>query len=385
MDSHALEDATFARPRSPYVHSTMEDGHDFLLMSHLVDDTQPEISQAGNIVSGRPSNKVKRRQDGSSGYSYGETVTTSYGEESVSRGTSYGWSDDSTDPTSTQSSSIPLDAHILAYWPHSCSAALPFLCVAGEDDIFDLMSGLLYQRCAWGVVEPVIGVILSTTGYVGRVVLGWSEEAVRDPGVLPMVHFAYADRTRTDPSIGVYDLTDPASALKFAQFILSLRTHVEAVVAQCNQPVFKRLPWRSVPSMMRNAAPKNNGSKRSLIGSVRLKAVIPSLRRRHYPHFARVYLLALWPPDALHELLPELVLNQSIAITLGPGQLMTLTMSPLENVHAYSYSRAPTSLQLTLRQQIPFLPWMITVAVHKKGNQNLVGESIVQTPCLAPG
>lgn len=116
-----------------------------------------------------------------------------------------------------------------------------------------------------------------------------------------------------------------------------------------------------------------------------VEAVIPSLRRRHYPHFARVYLLALWPPDALHELLPELVLNQSIAITLGPGQLMTLTMSPLENVHAYSYSRAPTSLQLTLRQQIPFLPWMITVAVHKKGNQNLVGESIVQTPCLAPG
>ncbi|KAK0476420.1 hypothetical protein IW261DRAFT_1491148 [Armillaria novae-zelandiae] len=245
VDSHALEDATFVRPRSPYVHSMMEDGHAFLLMSHLVDDIWPEKSQAGNVVSERPCDNVEGRQDGSTGYGYGESVTTSYDEESISRSTGYGWSDTSTDPTSAQSSSIPLDAHIVAYWPHQRSAVLPFLCVAGEDDIFDLMRGLLYQRCAWGVVEPVIGIILSTAGYVGRVVLGWSEEAIRDPGVLPIVHFAYADGTRTDPSIGVYDLTNPESTLKFAQFILSLRTHVEAVVRQCNQPVFKRLPWRS--------------------------------------------------------------------------------------------------------------------------------------------
>ncbi|KAK0476505.1 hypothetical protein IW261DRAFT_1491507 [Armillaria novae-zelandiae] len=207
VDAHALEDAAFMRPRSPYVHSTMEDGHAFLLISHLVDDIRPKISPAGIVVSERRCDKVEGRLDGSSGYSYGESVTTSYDEESILRGTSYGWSDTSTDPTS---------AH-----------------------------GLLYQRCAWGVVEPVIGIILSTTGYVGRVVLGWSEEAIRDPGVLPMVHFAYADGTRTNPSIGVYDLTDPGSALKFGQFILSLRTHVEAVVMQCSQPIFKRLPWRS--------------------------------------------------------------------------------------------------------------------------------------------
>ncbi|KAK0468800.1 hypothetical protein IW261DRAFT_1517436 [Armillaria novae-zelandiae] len=245
VDSHALEDVAFMRPRSPYVHSTVEDGHAFLLMSHLVDDIRPKISPAGIVVSERRCDKVEGRLDGSSGYSYGESVTASYDEESILRGTSYGWSDTSTDPTSAQSSSIPLDAHILAYWPRPRSAVLPFLCIAGEDDIFDLMSGLLYQRCAWGVVEPVIGIILSTTGYVGRVVLGWSEEAIRDPGVLPMVHFAYADGTRTDPSIGVYDLTDPGSALKFGQFILSLRTHIEAVVMQCSQPIFKRLPWRS--------------------------------------------------------------------------------------------------------------------------------------------
>ncbi|KAK0193447.1 hypothetical protein F5146DRAFT_1134116 [Armillaria mellea] len=287
VDSHALEDAAFVRPRSPYVHGIMEeDGHAFLLMSHLVDDIRPQISQTGNVVSERPSDKVEGRLDRPSGYNYSESETTSYAEESRSRGTSYGWSDTSTDPTSAQSSSIPLDAHILSYWPHPCSAVLPFLCIAGEDDIFDLMSGLLYQRRAWGVVEPVIGIVLSAAGYVGRVVLGWSGEAIRDPDVLPMVHFAHADGTRTDASIGVYDLTDTESALKFAQFILSLRTHVEAVVAQCNQRVFKRLPWRS----------------------------------------DTLYLSALWVPD-LVGLPPELLLNQSIAITLGPGQSIALTIS----------------------------------------------------------
>ncbi|SJK99712.1 uncharacterized protein ARMOST_03023 [Armillaria ostoyae] len=136
------------RPRSPYVHATMENGYAFLLMPHLVDDIRPQISQAGNVTSERPSDEVEGHRDESSEYDYSESVTTSYDEESTLRGTSYRWSDASTDPTSARSSNIPLDAHILAYWPHPCSALLPFLCIAEENDIFDLMSGLLYQRCA---------------------------------------------------------------------------------------------------------------------------------------------------------------------------------------------------------------------------------------------
>lgn len=124
-------------------------------MSHLADDIRPQISQAGNVASERPSDEVEGRRDESSEYDCSKSVTTSYDEESTSRGTSCGWSDTSTDPMSAQSSNIPLNAHILAYWPHPCSAVLPFLCIAEEDDIFDLMSGLLYQRCAWGVVEPM--------------------------------------------------------------------------------------------------------------------------------------------------------------------------------------------------------------------------------------
>ncbi|KAK0462532.1 uncharacterized protein EV420DRAFT_1735077 [Desarmillaria tabescens] len=151
----------------------------------------------------------------------------------------------STDPTSAQSSHVPLDANILAYWKHPNSVVLPYLCVTDEEDIFSLMRGVVYQRSTWGISAPVIGIILSNIGFVGRVVLGWLDKECTDPDVLPEVRFAYGDETRTDASLGVYDLTDPVSALKFGQFIISLRAHVEGIVAQCQTPAFKRISWRS--------------------------------------------------------------------------------------------------------------------------------------------
>ncbi len=69
---------------------------------------------------------------------------TSYDDESSSE-TSYEHTEVSTDPTSAQSSYVPLDAHILASWHHPNSVVLPFLCVTNEEDVFSLMCGVLYQ------------------------------------------------------------------------------------------------------------------------------------------------------------------------------------------------------------------------------------------------
>ncbi|KAK0216901.1 hypothetical protein IW262DRAFT_1463849 [Armillaria fumosa] len=41
----------------------------------------------------------------------------------------------------------------------------------------------------------------------------------------PIIHVAYSDKESSDSSLGIYDLTDPSSALQFAQFILGLQTH----------------------------------------------------------------------------------------------------------------------------------------------------------------
>ncbi|KAK0476875.1 hypothetical protein IW261DRAFT_1566937 [Armillaria novae-zelandiae] len=233
--SYITQEAAFVRPRLSYVRSFMEDGHASLLISHIVEDIQRPRSVVHDEASGDRSMMTAERSN--------EESQEQYDDESSE--TSYEDTEDSTDLTSVQSSYVPLDAHILASWRHPNSVVLPFVCVTDEEDIFSLMGGVLYQRSTWGISEPVIGIILSKTGFVGRVVLGWLDKECPDPGVLPTIRFAYGDETHTDASLGVYDLTDPVSAVKFSQFILSLRAHIEGIVAQCRTPTFKRFSWRS--------------------------------------------------------------------------------------------------------------------------------------------
>ncbi|KAK0240841.1 hypothetical protein EDD85DRAFT_947944 [Armillaria nabsnona] len=213
--SYAMQEVAFVRPRLSYVQSFMEDGHASLLISHIVEDIQGPRSVVNDEASGQSMMTAERSNE----------------EPHYER------TEASTDLTSAQSSYVPLDAHILAFWRHPNSVVLPFLCVTDEEDIFSLMGGVLYQRSTWGISEPVTGIILSKTWFVGRVVLGWLDK--------PAIRFAYGDETRTDASLGVYDLTDPVSAVKFSQFILGLRAHVEGIVAQCQTPTSKRLSWRS--------------------------------------------------------------------------------------------------------------------------------------------
>ncbi|KAK0213304.1 hypothetical protein DFS33DRAFT_1465269 [Desarmillaria ectypa] len=244
--SYTLEEAAFVRPRLSHVRSFMKDGNASLLISHIIQDIQRPRPILDDEASGRPSNITAERSNEGSQEEYDSEISCD-DESSSDSDTSYERTEASTDPTSAQSSYVPLDAHILAHWRHPNSVVLPYLCVTDQEDIFSLMSSVLYQRSTWGIPEPVVGIILSKTGFVGRVVLGWLDEERADPDVLPAARFAYGDETRTDSSLGVYDLTDPVSALKFGQFIISLRAHVEGIVAQCQcqTPTFKRLSWRS--------------------------------------------------------------------------------------------------------------------------------------------
>ncbi|KAG7439587.1 uncharacterized protein BT62DRAFT_1081471 [Guyanagaster necrorhizus] len=242
--SYTLQEAAFVRPRLSHVRSFMEDGRASLLVSHVAEDIQRPKPAVDDEASGRlPIGTAERSSKPSQEECDSET---SYDDESFSDSdTSYERTEASTDPTSAQSSYVPLDAHVLASWRHPNSVVLPYLCVTDEDEIFSLMSGVVYQRSTWGISEPVIGIILSKTGFVGRVVLGWLDKVCADHDVLPAVRFAHADGTRIDSSLRVYDLTDPVSALKFAQFSISLRVHVEGIVAQCGTPTFNQVSWRS--------------------------------------------------------------------------------------------------------------------------------------------
>ncbi|KAK0448623.1 hypothetical protein EV421DRAFT_1472449 [Armillaria borealis] len=226
--SYAMQEAAFVRPRLSYVRSLMEDGHASLLISHIVEDIQRPRSVVNDEALGHLSMMTAERSNEESWEE--RDSETSYDDES-SFETSYERTEASTDLTSAQSSYVPLDAHILASWRHPNPVVLSFLCVTEEEDILSLMGGVLYKRSTWGISEPVIGIILSDTGFVGRVVLGCLDKVCPDPEVLSAIRFVYGDEARTDASLGVYDLTDPVSAVKFSQLILGLRAHVEGIVA----------------------------------------------------------------------------------------------------------------------------------------------------------
>ncbi|KAJ7455977.1 hypothetical protein B0H11DRAFT_2322162 [Mycena galericulata] len=97
----------------------------------------------------------------------------------------------------------PLGAHILpGRGVHAC-AALPFLCVADPDNIADLMASV---ACA-----------------VMTLVLSWVDPATST------VHIT------SSASNGVFDLTDTASALSLAQFVLNLSSHFASVLERAKE------------------------------------------------------------------------------------------------------------------------------------------------------
>ena len=49
----------------------------------------------------------------------------------------------------------------------------------------------------------------------------------------------------SNPSLGVFDLTDPTSAFFLAQFILGLNTHFRAIITAALNPQMRSLEWRS--------------------------------------------------------------------------------------------------------------------------------------------
>ncbi|KAJ7442924.1 hypothetical protein B0H11DRAFT_2291930, partial [Mycena galericulata] len=115
----------------------------------------------------------------------------------------------------------PLGAHILPGRGVHAYAALPFLCVADQDNIADLMASVACQRLVWGIPDPAVGFVLS--GAVMTLILSWVDPATCT------VHIV------SSASNGVFDLTDTASALSLAQFILNLSPHFAPVLERAKE------------------------------------------------------------------------------------------------------------------------------------------------------
>ena len=51
--------------------------------------------------------------------------------------------------------------------------------------------------------------------------------------------------SESNPSLGVFDLTDPAAAFFLAQFILGLDSHFHAIMTAASNLQMRTLDWRS--------------------------------------------------------------------------------------------------------------------------------------------
>ncbi|KAK0434344.1 hypothetical protein EV421DRAFT_1840832 [Armillaria borealis] len=245
--SYILENVSFALSKPLDPNCTVLDGHASLLVSHLADQLQPPRTAVASQAADDPSSITERHAVESN---YGESgCSLSDGDESLSEhsveNSSYESMETSTQPTSAPSSNIPVEAHVLSHWRQPDCVALPFLCIADEGNIISLIKSTVYQRYTWGISEPVVGMILSETGCIGRVVMGWTDEPSDSDHVLPRIRIAYSDGRCPNSSLGIYDLTDPISTIQLAQFILSLRQHIEKIVSTSSSPTFRPVLWRS--------------------------------------------------------------------------------------------------------------------------------------------
>ncbi|KAK0470126.1 uncharacterized protein EV420DRAFT_1498497 [Desarmillaria tabescens] len=247
--SYILENVSFALPKQPESKCVVLDGHASLLVSHLADNFQPPRGEDVGPTTEEPSS-IPEPYVAESNPSHDESsYSPSDEEEPLSdhsdEDLAYESTDISTELTSAPSSNIPLEAHVLSHWRQSDSVALPFLCITDRENIIPLVKSTVYQRYTWGISEPVVGIILSETGCIGRVVIGWVDGSTESDHALPGVRIAYSDERSPDSSLGIYDLTDPVSTIQLAQFILNLRTHVERIASKSSNPTFKPILWRS--------------------------------------------------------------------------------------------------------------------------------------------
>ncbi|KAF7334244.1 hypothetical protein MSAN_02385700 [Mycena sanguinolenta] len=118
----------------------------------------------------------------------------------------------------------PLDAHILPGTGRHTCALLPFIYVADADNARDLAASIAYQRYVWGISQPAVGFVLHNS--VLELVISWVDPATHS------VHIAspLTNSSKEDPTVGVFDLSNPTAALSLAKFVLGLSDDVTTIL-----------------------------------------------------------------------------------------------------------------------------------------------------------
>ncbi|KAK7054058.1 hypothetical protein R3P38DRAFT_2475647, partial [Favolaschia claudopus] len=138
---------------------------------------------------------------------------------------------------SDQSIDVSLNGHIFHGRGKHSFALLPFLCIADEENIIEVVSSVACQRFVWRISEPAIGFQFSLSGTAMKLVLAWVDSSSR------VLHVAH-DVGRQS-GIGVFDFDNIVSILRFTQFLSNLSPSFSAVANSASRLCENiRFDWR---------------------------------------------------------------------------------------------------------------------------------------------
>ncbi|KAK7062182.1 hypothetical protein R3P38DRAFT_3251527 [Favolaschia claudopus] len=247
-----LSHASFVLPRSVAPRDDIFDGVAEMLACHIVEGFETESSEmndenssSSGVASMQASTPAPHpSQDDPNEFMDSDSAEIST-EESVSDHSATERSDcffsasgRFLSSTSGKSIDVSLNGHIFQGGGKHSFALLPFLCFADGENIIGIVSSVACQRFVWGISEPTVGFLLSSSGSTMELVLSWVDQSRH---VLHVVHdFGQGSK------IGCFDFSSVTSILRFSQFLFGVSASFRLVASIASRLCENnRLAWRS--------------------------------------------------------------------------------------------------------------------------------------------
>ncbi|KAK7054053.1 hypothetical protein R3P38DRAFT_2761842 [Favolaschia claudopus] len=247
-----LSHASFVLPRLVAPRGDIFDGVAEMLACHIVEGFETESSEMDNenssssaVASMQASTPAPHpSQDDSNESMESDSVEIST-EDSVSDHSATERSDSFfsasgrfLSSTSGKSIDVSLNGHIFQGRGKHSFALLPFLCFADGENIIGIVSSVACQRFVWGISEPTVGFLLSSSGSTMELVLSWVDQSAH---VLHVAHdFGQGSK------IGCFDFSSVTSILRFSQFLFGVSASFRLVASIASRLCENnRLDWRS--------------------------------------------------------------------------------------------------------------------------------------------
>ncbi|KAK7062201.1 hypothetical protein R3P38DRAFT_3251543 [Favolaschia claudopus] len=251
-----LSHASFVLPRLVAPRDDIFDGVAEMLACHIVEGFEEESSRVDDEKSfpsgiaslqacphvtpaSHPSEDASNESMGSDPVEVFMEASVSDHSPTVRSDSFFSASSSALSSNSDQSIDVSLNGHIFYGRGKHSFALLPFLCIADEENIIEVVSSVACQRFVWGISEPAIGFQFSPSGTAMKLVLAWVDSSSR------VLHVAHDTDHQSGIGVFVFDFDSIASTLRFTQFLSNLSPSFSAVANSASRLCENiRFDWR---------------------------------------------------------------------------------------------------------------------------------------------